>query len=447
VNEDSGPPYLLPAIPPPQEPDEAINWMNARHFVVRESGKTTVITEETDPVLRRRMLTRSSFADIRNLYLNQFVDVLDKRGNRKNLAGHWLTDSRRRQYEGIVCAPGQQPVGYYNLWQGFSVKPRQGDWSLMDAHIRENICANDAEVYRYVRKWLAFAVKHPSRLPEVGLVLRGKQGTGKGVFARGFGALFGQHFLHISQARHLAGHFNAHLEDAIVVFADEAFLAGDKQAEGTLKMLVTEPEIVIERKGKDFTRSKNLIHLIVASNNDWVIPAAAEERRFCVLDVCAAHIQDHEYFDAIVQQMDHGGREAMLFDLMRENLTSFNVRQFPMTTALQDQKFRSMDEVTKWWFEKLQDGCLLPGDKDWEGEVERDALVQDLHTVTGRKDSSQDVRNHLVKMLPDGYPKDGPRRATGEERKRTWVVPALTECRTKFERVHGGQYSWPKEGR
>src|SRR5947208_183226 len=50
----------------------------------------------------------------------------------------------------------------------------------MRRHIEEIICAGNADVYRYVRKWLAFAVQHPSKMPEVALVMRGKQGTWQG---------------------------------------------------------------------------------------------------------------------------------------------------------------------------------------------------------------------------------------------------------------------------
>jgi hypothetical protein len=427
----------------PSSPDEVLEWMNERHFVVSEAGKVMVVTDEEDPVVKRRVLKRSSFSDFRNLYSNRFVDATEAGGKRKTLAEYWLTHARRRQYSGIVCAPGRETPGFFNLWRSFSVNPSPGDWSLMEAHIRENICGGNRELYRYVRRWMAFAVQHPDRLPEVALVLRGKQGTGKGVFARELGSLFGQHFLHISQARHLAGHFNAHLQDAVLVFADEAFLVGDKQAEGTLKMLVTEPELVIEQKGKDVTRTRNLIHLIVASNHDWVIPAAAEERRFCVLDVADAQAQNHTYFGALVRQMNEGGRAAMLHDLLDEDLSNFNVRHFPVTAALQDQKRQSMSPFAQWWFEKLDDGQLVASDDKWAEEVVREDVVQAWNAHADRKWSSQDVRNALAKLLPEGHPKDGPRRAGADgKRSRTWTLPSLEDCRNHFERLFGSRFEW-----
>ena len=56
---------------------------------------------------------------------------------------------------------------------------------------------------------------------------------------------------HISSVDHLAGRFNAHLRDACLLFADEAYWPGDRSDEGTLKRLITEPTLFIEAKGRD----------------------------------------------------------------------------------------------------------------------------------------------------------------------------------------------------
>jgi hypothetical protein len=46
--------------------------------------------------------------------------------------------------------------------------------------------------------------------------------------------------LHITNPTHLVHRFNQHLKDAIVVFVDEGLWAGDKTAEGVLKVMITE---------------------------------------------------------------------------------------------------------------------------------------------------------------------------------------------------------------
>jgi hypothetical protein len=71
--------------------------------------------------------------------------------------------------------------------------------------------------------------------------LRGKKGAGKGTLGNWMVRLLGQHGVHVSQGTHLTGKFNAHLRDAIFVFADEAFFAGDKANEGALTRIIHGP--------------------------------------------------------------------------------------------------------------------------------------------------------------------------------------------------------------
>ena len=54
-------------------PDELVAWMNTRHAVVVEAGKTVVITIGYDEILDRPLISRSTFTDIKNLYLNRVV--------------------------------------------------------------------------------------------------------------------------------------------------------------------------------------------------------------------------------------------------------------------------------------------------------------------------------------------------------------------------------------
>ena len=265
----------------------------------------------------------------------------------------WLAHPDRRQYKGIVFAPGQEVPGYFNLDSGFAVRPERGNCSRFLEHVQNNICRGDEALNDYLCAWMADCVQNRSRRPGVSVVLQGRQGTGKGVFCSQFGALFGRHFIQISQAGHLTGNFNSHLKDKLIVSADEAFWAGDKKAEGVLKSLITEDTIQIEMKGKDVITFRNHIRLIVSSNNNWVIPAGNEERRFFVLDVSEALMQDRTYFASIIAEMNSGGREALLQYLLDYDLSATDVGSPPKTAALMDQKRHSSSALQRWWYERL----------------------------------------------------------------------------------------------
>ena len=435
----------------------AIEMMNARHAVVREGGKTIVITEEHDPVLDRIVLARSSFSDLRNFYRNRLVNVgSDEKPDRKMLGEYWLSHPARRQFEGVTFQPGKATPGYFNLWKGFAVVPVRGEWSLMRSHIQEVICGGNATVFQWLLGWMAAAVQFPDCPAEISIVLRGKQATGKGVFARSFGSIFGQHFVHVSNLRHLVGNFNAHLHDALVLFADEVSWIGDRQAEGVLKMLVTEPFIPIERKGRDVITAKNHLHILIASNHEWVVPAEFDDRRFLVIDVSDEHVRDIEYFRAIVDQMKAGGLAAMLHDLQQLDLSGIDLRQAPATEALREQKRFSMTPQQRWWFEKLNSGELLPGHENWPLEVLRENLHRDF-VETMRSLAAKDGATptelgiHLRKLLPSGYPRKSQRMVElfpghGKEKKWHWGLPCLSECRAHFDRLTRTEHEWPSDG-
>ena len=205
------------------------------------------------------------------------------------------------------------------------------------------------------------------------MVLRSDEGTGKGTLGDWLMRIFGRHAIHVSQSRHLTGNFNAHLREAVFLFCDEAFFAGDKQHEGVLKALITEEDVVIEAKNVDPAAKRNCLHVLMASNSEWVVPAGKNARRYCVVDVSEARMNDWAYFDALANERDSGGLEAMLHDLRAHNLANYRIWDIPQTRALLDQKRSSLTGAEGWLDEAISEGRIFG--QDW-GDAEL-AVVQD----------------------------------------------------------------------
>jgi hypothetical protein len=194
--------------------------------------------------------------------------------------------------------------------------------------------------------------------PEVALVLKGGKGTGKSFFAKAIGKLFGRHFITISSPDQLLGHFNMHLSDKVLVFGDEAVWGGNKSLESRLKTLITDSTISIEGKGQDVVEMMSCHRIIMASNDDWVVPASEDERRYAVFEMGKAAMQDRAYFGAMDKQLAEGGYAAMLHDLLAMDISGFNVAAVPRTDSLRDQQLETMDMLHKWWLAKLTEGTL-----------------------------------------------------------------------------------------
>jgi hypothetical protein len=332
--------------------------MNAAYAVTKIGGKTRVMSlEESATFPGCKVPVFSSINDFKAFHLKRKKSVSDGQNTRQVGMGQWwINHPERRQYDGVVYAPGGAPDHMFNLWTGFGCTPIEGECGSYLDHLHNNICGGNREHFEYLFNWMAYAVQYPERPGGVAVVMRGREGTGKGVAAKEFGKLFGSHFRHVCHAKHLTGHFNAHLQQCSVLFADEAFFAGDRSHESPLKALITEETMLIEPKGVDSYAVQNCVHL---SNADWVIPTGADARRYFVLNVGDARMQDGRYFHTLNSQMNNGGREALLYRLQNTDLTSFDVRKVPQTEALAQQKAHSRRGIDR-LIENVSHSGVLP---------------------------------------------------------------------------------------
>jgi hypothetical protein len=427
---------------------DVIVELNKNYAVTMVGTKCVVLHETFDDVLGYKKVEFIGPSDFK--LFHQDRQVWNGRSY-SPLGDFWFKSSSHRKYDGVIFSPADPVSGQYNLWQGFAVDPIAGNCDLYLDHIRDNIASGDEEVFNYLLDFMADAIQNPDKRPGVALVLRGDQGTGKGIFVKYFGNLFGVHFKHVSSSHHLLGNFNSQLKDALIVFADEAFWAGDKAGEGRLKALITEDRLMIEHKGKDAYEQRNFVRLLVASNNDWVVPAGPSERRFCVLDVGEDRKQDSKYFAAIAEQMDNGGCEALLHFLNNRDLSNVNLRNFPKTSALMDQKLQSMDGIEKWFLDVLQRGyfnlpnenCGEPREK-WGEPIETAKVQESLMKSTSLTNQKSHVNEtqlgQKLKKLVPGLKRNRINKFGG--RPYVYVFPPLDECRKQFRKKTGIDIDW-----
>jgi hypothetical protein len=342
-----------------------LEQMNGRFAVIGSiGGKCRVIEEQHDELLNRSRVVKQSFEDFQNRFMN--IDVPcgstdDGKPVVKPLGLWWLKQPFRRQLERIVFIPNRDTPDDYNLWRGYGCKATPGEIPLFLHHLKSIICRGNEDHYRYLLGWFADAVQNPAKPAGVAVVLKGGEGTGKGFVARTFGRLLGRHYLQISNPKHLVGNFNAHLRDCVVLFADEAFYAGNPAHEALLKTLVTEPMLMIEGKGLDAENAANFLHIIMATNSEWAIPAGVDARRFFVLSVSKDKAQQKDYFAAIQAELDDGGYEALLHFLMSYDLAGFNVSAVPKTDELRVQKAHSLALPEQVMLDCITQG-ITPGD-------------------------------------------------------------------------------------
>jgi Family of unknown function (DUF5906)/Bifunctional DNA primase/polymerase, N-terminal/Primase C terminal 2 (PriCT-2) len=435
--------------------DLALAEMNKTHFTVLEGGKYLVGRERMHPTLGTFTVDWFGPTAVRS-HLDSRTVTLDS-GNTAALGSWWAKHPRRRQYDAVTFdpSPTRKHVNIYNLWRGWAVEPVSGDWSLLKRLLLEVLCAGDQAAFDYVLRWSAFMVQRPEIPAEVALVFKGSKGAGKGTFARALRDLAGMHGKQVAQPEHFVGRFNEHLQDCILLFVDEGFWAGDPKAAGALKNLITEPVLTFEPKGKPIVSGPNMLHVVIASNEDWIVPASTDERRFAVFEASTVVRKNLPpgFFDDLNKQMKKGGIEALLYDLLKMELGSWHPRDaIPHTQALVDQKLQAFrrDPMAFWWHGLLETaGLELKKGKtkqSWEdGDVDvnstdKQFLAADLSEVARSMRrhgtfSLTAVAQFLRKVGVDVEARD----RTGN---RVWRVPRLVEARAAFEDYVGGKLEW-----
>ena len=438
----------------PLDGESAISLLNERHAVVSAGGKTCILNEKLDSDSEGPCITLSRPGDFKTRYGNEFIEITDGKGNPKQIciADYWLKSSDRRQYESIVFNPcGRADSRYYNLWCGFGVEPKPGNWPRMREHIFEIVCNGGKMAFDYLMAWMARIVQDPGGTrPGVAIVLKGPQGSGKGIFVTNYGKKFGPHFRHLISSQRITSRFNVHLQNALLVFADEAFWTDkNNDAVGCLRGLITEQTLEIEPKNIDPYTITNHVNLIMASNSDHIVPAALDDRRFFVLEVSGKRCRNFDYFKAINDEMESGGREAMLHDLLSLDISKINLRIFPRTSALLDQMLHSMPPDQEFWYQVLRDGGIY-GLADWPECIRCDELHRQYMTFSqsknkwGRPISQEMFGKAIRKLCPDHNPpkKLRDRKAVNGTQSWYYFLPPLDACRRHFGRITNISINW-----
>ncbi|MFT8246363.1 DUF5906 domain-containing protein [Roseomonas sp. BN140053] len=454
---------------------EAVKAMNAEHICVLVGTNTRIARhycDENGHAIWRFVPPR----ELQAFYDSRLIQLPS--GRHLNRVAVWMKAAERRTADGITFAPGEpEMVGNsLNLWRGWGVQPSEaGSCERFRSHLLEVVCGGDRGVFRYLWGWLADLVQNAARKPEVAVVLRGGKGTGKSIVGDYLMPILGPARVVVSQKEHFVGRFNASLRGALLVQVEEAFWAGDKAAEGALKHLITAPEITLELKGVDPVPIRSCARFLFTSNEEWVVPATSDERRYLVLDVSSARRGDRQYFSDLLAERDGGGAAHLLWELQHEDLSAFDVRTVPRTDALADQILESLPPAPRCWFEFLMRGYITDRQRiyqrttggantvvdqgtEWVPVVRRDLFAEAVaecarqHRWTGHLPTENSLLRQLRPYLPKSFRSEGQRlimppprgsdMAADNSRKWTYLIPALTECRAAFELQIGRKISW-----
>ena len=425
--------------------------LNENFAFVFAGGTGSILWETTDRKgdYAFHLMNKQSFLDI---HAANKMQVGDKT---RPVAQMWMEWPNRRSFDGLVFEPGiEVEKRWYNMWRGFAVEPAATpDHPMVERwkeHLFQNICKGEERLADWLTCWFAHLIQKPYEKPLVAIVFRGGKGVGKNACVARIARLLGVHSLVTSRRRYLVSNFTAHLQRTLLFTLDEAFWSGDKEAEGVVKDLITGDEHLIEPKGKESYTVRNLTRVVVIGNEEWLVPASADERRWAVFEVGDGRKQDRQYFTEMRVGLDEQGGAAHLLRYLMDYEITQDVNAAPNTSGLTEQKISSLEPVPQWWYDTLAAGMIAGG--DWGGEWPdtiptnrlRDALRRWVsnRNIKGRLPNDVNFGKILHQMAPSFIKKKlGSRMAEGDTSYAYFKV-GLEVLRSEFDRYIGGSISW-----
>jgi hypothetical protein len=260
-----------------------------------------------------------------------------------------------------VFEPHREPKpNEFNMWRGFAFIPAKGTDKIgsLLRHIWIVICRRNREKFRYILRWMAWAVQNPEKQSETVVVLRSElEGTGKSTVSEAMRVIFGEHGATLSNPEQLLGsHAGEALENCCFVALEEVLFAGDPRVSDMLKARITGATIHVNPKGRMAYEVPNRMSGFLTTNHSWSAPAGGGARRWFICDVSEEKAGDKEWFDAIHSDLADGGYAQLLGFLKGLRLGKWHPRELVRTVELAEQQIRSAGSVEQWLLDCLLDG-------------------------------------------------------------------------------------------
>ncbi|PRP73628.1 hypothetical protein PROFUN_16735, partial [Planoprotostelium fungivorum] len=264
----------------------------------------------------------------------------------------WFGSKLRNTFKNIEYNPIPGASNNSNLFNLYEPGPYlQRDFSGMSVSEAYKNCSIFFEHGKYGVGISDFC--QPEILPEVAIVLYGKEGSGKSIIVDVFGKLFGPNYTTIDTAR-FTSKFNSTLDCKILVHWDEGTI-NDQKTLDMLKNRITAPELNIEAKYKNTQIRENYIRWIIASNDEQKGLVTPNQRRALILgtnNILAGRQQDPivaSYFTEISKL----NPEDLAVVLSAEDPSDYDQKAIPKTALEKKWALNALTSVQEFWRESV----------------------------------------------------------------------------------------------
>ena len=323
----------------------------------------------------------------------------------------------------------------------------------------KNLTNNDEEAIEYVVNWLSCAINTRKKVM-TSIAFLGPEGPGKGVLENYYLRPFYKNFLETVSNQDLESRFNGVFDNKMFIILNEikADLKESEKVSETLKMLVTDENMQIERKGIDRINKHTFFNMFLYSNNALPFKISATDRRWTVIQTSFVKLDEvAEALDMTIDEFLEGcAAECKEFWI---NVYSFDyslrAAKKPLKSSLKetivDNTSSKSDILCKkiaykdfdWIKERLEDAIESNGfdtaiDEDFYNELQRDFALNrisntNLYAIYSRIAANMDMTDNQISfkvqpILGKSFTSNGKRfRRLGISEERERILSAISD--------------------
>ena len=328
----------------------------------------------------------------------------------------WLRDSTRRSYKGIIFDPQCNNTTHFNLFTGFKFKNYKNiDTSVNTHHIHKLLKHVLLLGYDYLLDWMAFILQNKKKTNNCVILYSNNHGVGKNLIVSLLCKLIDgkKYTSKIDSINDFEKDFNSDRENKFLIYGDE-IIAKSKDIYNTLKNVITQDEILINKKGIDAYKVKDLCNYIFTTNHYAPIKIEQNDRRMSIIECNEDKMIETDYTLFVEQIKDDNILKLFFDELMARKIP--NVMTCFESDSKKDIQNLYIPSVIKYIFKNMNElnckfvktGDLYKNIKNFESEnkyselcTERDMKVtQVCHRVDHKYATTTSMPGRTTSMPP-----------------------------------------------
>lgn len=285
----------------------------------------------------------------------------------------WLKWEQRGEVWSPVYEPGQPQFVMvddrrcFNTWRGWGCEPVKGDVSLWKWLLKQIFKNAEEEHIRWFEQWCAYPLQNPGvKMYSCPILFGQTKGTGKSLLGLTLKDIYGENGSEITDTQ-LEDERNVYAAEKQFVLANEVTGSDKRTMVGRLRNLITQHEVVINKKYQPDYVVRDTINYFFTSNHIDAVYMEDDERRFFVHEVLGPKLVDVDNAKVVAYDrwLKSGeAARAVFAHLLSVDLTGFDpTAPAPNTKSKHVMVAASRTEVEAWCFKLKEDPdtCLRSG--------------------------------------------------------------------------------------